>query len=92
MKTINVVALVALGSISVLLLCWSGHNSVAPTSSQVGLSRSAPVERLVDGGTAVEPAGTCCLVTATDRVERSTPDRTGDSAWTKHSANCVVTN
>lgn len=77
MKTINVVSLVAVGSITALLLCWSRHDPPKSEASQAPLSTVSFVDGIA-GDTASMSHGTCCLAVTSSQAESCSGNRKND--------------
>lgn len=84
MRTINVVSLVAVGSISALLLCWSRHDppkSEAPHQTSSGMS----VAVIASDSTSMSH-GTCCQEAANSLAEGCPANHKSDPAEVEHFA------
>lgn len=90
MKTINVVSLVAVGSISALLLCWSRHDPPKSGAPQTPLGAVFVVAGIAGDSTAV-PHGMCCQATATSEADDCRANLKDDPAQAAHFANCAAT-
>lgn len=90
MKTINVVSLVAVGSISALLLCWSRHDPPKSGAPPTPLSTVSVATGIAGDSTAM-PYGMCCQATATSNAEDCTANLKDDQTQAAHFAACAST-
>lgn len=88
MKTINVVSLVAVGSISVLLLCWTRHDPVkSGATHQESSSTSAAT---VAGDSTAMSYSMCCQAAASSQAEICPANRKIDPSESVQLAGCTL--
>ena len=89
MRTTNVVSLVAVGSISALLFCWSRHDPAKSGALHQSSSGLSVATEFAGDSTSIPPS-TCCQ-TVNSQAESCPVDHENDLAKSEHLARCTVT-
>lgn len=90
MKTINVVSLVAVGSISALLICWSRHDPAKSGASQKSSSGMSVAAEFAGDSTSISH-GRCRQATANYLAEGCPANHENTPDKLEHFAGCTAT-